>query len=62
MIDEHSIKKLLFLYWEVVEKTNVDGTVKGEVTLAVNALRKDLDSPNEYIRGRTLRLVSKISV
>jgi len=62
MLPDHSIKKLLFLYWEIVEKTNVDGTVKGEVTLAVNALRKDLDSPNEYIRGRTLRLVSKISV
>jgi len=62
MQGDHSIKKLLFLYWEVVEKTKVDGTVKDEITLAVNALRKDLDSPNEYIRGRTLRLVSKISV
>jgi coatomer subunit beta len=62
MLGDHSIKKLLFLYWEVVEKTKVDGTVKDEFTLAVNALRKDLDSPNEYIRGRTLRLVSKISV
>lgn len=62
MKDDHGIKKLLFLYWEIVEKTNVDGTVKDEITLAVNALRKDLDSPNEYIRGRTLRLVSKISV
>lgn len=62
MLSDHGIKKLLFLYWEIVEKTNVDGTVKGEVTLAVNALRKDLDSPNEYIRGRTLRLVSKITV
>jgi len=62
MIGDHSIKKLLFLYWEVVEKTNVDGTVKDEIMLAVNALRKDLDSPNEFIRGRTLRLVSKISV
>lgn len=62
MNPDHGIKKLLFLYWEIVEKTNVDGTVKGEITLAINALRKDLDSPNEYIRGRTLRLVSKISV
>lgn len=62
MHPEHSIKKLLFLYWEIVEKTNVDGTVKDEITLAVNALRKDLDSPNEFIRGRTLRLVSKITV
>ena len=53
---------MLFLYWEIVEKTNVDGTVKDEITLAVNALRKDLESPNEFIRGRTLRLVSKIHV
>jgi coatomer subunit beta len=62
MNPDHGIKKLLFLYWEIVEKTKVDGTVKDEITLAVNALRKDLDSPNEYIRGRTLRLVSKINV
>ena len=62
MNPDHGIKKLLFLYWEIVEKTNVNGTVKDEITLAVNALRKDLDSPNEYIRGRTLRLVSKINV
>ena len=53
---------MLFLYWEIVEKTNVNGTVKDEITLAVNALRKDLESPNEYIRGRPLRLVSKIHV
>ena len=61
-LDDHGIKKLLFLYWEIVEKTNVDGSVKDEITLAVNALRKDLESPNEFIRGRTLRLVSKIHV
>ncbi len=53
---------MLFLYWEVVEKTNVDGTVKDEITLACNALRKDLLSPNEFIRGRTLRLVAKINI
>ena len=61
-LDDHGIKKLLFLYWEIVEKTNVDGSVKDEITLAVNALRKDLESPNEFIRGRVLRLVSKIHV
>ena len=61
-LEDHGIKRLLFLYWEIVEKTNVDGTVKDEITLAVNALRKDLESSNEYIRGRTLRLVSKITV
>jgi len=62
MIQDHEVKKLLLLYWEVVEKLKVDGTVKDEITLACNALRKDLLSPNEYIRGRTLRLVSKINV
>lgn len=61
-LDDHGVKKLLFLYWEIVEKTNINGTVKDEITLAVNALRKDLESPNEFIRGRTLRLVSKIHV
>ena len=62
LIQDHDIKKLLFLYWEVVEKVNLDGTVKDEITLACNALRKDLLSSNEYIRGRTLRLVSKIAI
>jgi coatomer subunit beta len=36
--------------------------VKDEITLACNALRKDLLSPNEFIRGRTLRLVSRIQI
>jgi coatomer subunit beta len=62
MLQDHEIKKLLFLYWEVVEKTKIDGSVKDEMILACNALRNDLLSPNEYIRGRTLRLVSKISI
>ena len=46
----------------MVEKTNLDGSVKDEMILACNALRKDLLSPNEYIRGRTLRLISKINL
>ena len=45
-----------------MEKTDIDGTVKDEITLACNALRKDLLSSNEFIRGRTLRLVSKITI
>jgi coatomer subunit beta len=39
ILDDNEIKKLLFLYWEIVEKTNPDGTVKDEITLACNALR-----------------------
>ena len=58
---DHDLKKVLFLYWEVIEKTNLDGTLKEELILACNALRTDLLSPNEFIRGRTLRLVSKIT-
>jgi len=50
------------LYWEIIEKTNYDGTLKEELILACNALRTDLLSTNEFIRGRTLRLVSKISL
>ena len=62
MTEDHTLKKLCLLYWETVEKTNADGTTKGEITLACNALRHDLLSPNEFIRGRTLRLVSKIMI
>jgi len=60
--EDHQIKKLCLLYWEAIEKINDDGTTKGEMTLACNALRQDLLSPNEFIRGRTLRLVSKIMI
>jgi len=59
---DHELKKILFLYWEIIEKTNVDGTLKEELILACNAFRKDLLSPNEFVRGRTLRMVSKITV
>jgi coatomer subunit beta len=62
MSEDHTIKKLCLLYWEAVEKINPDGHTKGEITLACNALRQDLLSPNEFIRGRTLRLVSKIMI
>ena len=61
-MQDHEMKKILFLYWEVIEKTNLDGTLKEELILACNALRRDLLSPNEYIRGRNLRLVSKITL
>ena len=60
IVDDIRIKKLLFLFWEIVEKTNKDGKIKEEFILVCNTLRKDLDSPNEYIRGRTLRLLTKI--
>jgi len=58
--DHKDIKKLLLLYWEVLEKTNADGKLKEEMILLCNALLQDLKSPNEFVRGRTLRLVSRL--
>ena len=62
ILDDHDIKKLLFLYWEIVEKTKPDGTIKDEITLACNAFRSDLLSANEFVWGWTLRLISKINI
>lgn len=59
-VDSKEMKKLLMIYWESIEKTNPDGTIKDEMVMLCNALRNDLLSPNEFIRARTLRLVSKM--
>lgn len=32
-IDDHDIKKLLLLYWEIVDKTTADGKLKSEMIL-----------------------------
>jgi coatomer subunit beta len=60
IVDDIEIRKLLFLFWEVIEKKYADGRVREELFLVCNNLRKDLTSPNEYVRGRTLRLVAKL--
>lgn len=54
------LKKLLLLFWEVVDKKTADGKLLHEMILVCNALMKDLNHPNEYIRGSTLRLVCKL--
>ena len=48
------------LYWEVVPKTGPDGKLLSEMILVCNAMRNDLNHPNEYIRGSALRLVCKL--
>ncbi|KAH8740835.1 hypothetical protein FG386_003074 [Cryptosporidium ryanae] len=58
--NNHKVKKYLQLYWEIVEKCNSDGTLKEEMILVCNALRNDLQHPNEYIRGSTLRLLCNL--
>ncbi|CAG8629950.1 983_t:CDS:10 [Acaulospora morrowiae] len=54
------LKKLLHFYWEICPKTNPDGKLKQEMILVCNALRNDLQHPNEYIRGATLRFLCKL--
>ncbi|CDU85002.1 coatamer protein, beta subunit, putative [Plasmodium yoelii] len=57
---DHRLKKMCHIFFEVVDKCNNDGNLKEEMILVCNALRNDLISPNEYVRGSTLRLLSKI--
>lgn len=59
-MDDHQIKKLLMLYWELVPKYNSDGKLMPEMILVCNALRNDLTSPNEFIRGCMLRFLCKL--
>ncbi|KAK4047560.1 coatomer subunit beta [Microbotryomycetes sp. JL201] len=54
------IKKLLHFYWEVCPKLDENGKLKQEMILVCNAIRNDLQHPNEYIRGATLRFLQKI--
>ncbi|PKI85381.1 Sec26p [Malassezia vespertilionis] len=54
------LKKMLHFYWEVCPKLDADGKLKQEMILVCNAIRNDLQHPNEYIRGSTLRFLQKI--
>lgn len=54
------LKKLLHFYWEICPKLQPDGKLKQEMILVCNAIRNDLQHPNEYIRGATLRFLCKL--
>lgn len=58
--DDHTLKKLLLYFWEVVEKTDGAGRLLPEMILLCSFLRSDLQHPNEYIRGITLRFLCKM--
>lgn len=62
--DNVTIKKMLLIFWEVIEKKDKQNPseLKQEFILVCNSIRKDLTSPNEYVRGRTLKLVSKLPI
>ncbi|XP_014251013.1 coatomer subunit beta [Cimex lectularius] len=57
---DHNIKKLLLIFWEIVPKTSPDGTLLQEMILVCDAYRKDLQHPNEFVRGSTLRFLCKL--
>ncbi|KAI8441012.1 hypothetical protein MSG28_009285 [Choristoneura fumiferana] len=70
-LHDHTIKKLLLIFWEIVPKTTADGKLMQEMILVCDAYRKvgiynqavagsDLQHPNEFIRGSTLRFLCKL--
>lgn len=58
--ENHEIKKLLLLFWEVVPKKDKDGRLLHEMILVCNAMKNNLIHPNEYVRGATLRFLCKM--
>ncbi|KAL2652816.1 hypothetical protein R1flu_020944 [Riccia fluitans] len=58
---DHTIQKLLLLYLEIIDKTDVQGKILPEMILICQNLRNNLQHPNEYIRGVTLRFLSRLN-
>ncbi|KAF8594736.1 putative coatomer complex beta chain [Ceratobasidium sp. AG-I] len=56
-----ALKKMLHFYWEICPKHDENGKLKQEMILVCNAIRNDLQHPNEYIRGATLRSLQKLT-
>lgn len=54
------LKKLLYHYWEICPKMDESGKMRHEMILVCNAIQRDLQHPNEYIRGNTLRYLTKL--
>ena len=58
--EDHFLKKMLMIYWEIVPKYDGEGKLLPEMILVCNALRNDLNHPNEFIRGCMLRFMCKL--
>ncbi|KAI3704361.1 hypothetical protein L1987_74579 [Smallanthus sonchifolius] len=58
--EDHTVQKLLLLYLEIIAKTDSKGKVLPEMILICQNLRNNLQHPNEYIRGVTLRFLRRI--
>lgn len=66
--NDHTLKKLLMIYWEIAPKYEAGNSndakstprLLPEMILVCNALLNDLNHPNEYIRGSMLRFLCKV--
>ncbi|ODV79995.1 Coatomer, beta subunit [Suhomyces tanzawaensis NRRL Y-17324] len=54
------LKRLLYFYWEVCPKLDEHGKMRHEMILVCNSIQRDLQHPNEYIRGSTLKYLTKL--
>jgi len=58
--EDNMLKKYMMLYWEVVKKYDAGRKLLPEMILVCNAMRNDLISPNEFVRGCMLRFLCKL--
>eukprot|EP00897_Mesotaenium_endlicherianum_P005514 jgi/Mesen1/4991/ME000248S04270 len=58
--EDHTVQKLLLLYLEIIDKTDANGKILPEMILICQNLRNNLQHPNEYLRGVTLRFLSRL--
>merc|ERR1719335_1678243 len=58
--EDHTIQKLLLLYLEQLQKKDSQGKLLPEMILICQNLRNNLQHPNEYLRGVTLRFLCRI--
>ncbi|XP_057452814.1 coatomer subunit beta-1-like [Lotus japonicus] len=59
--EDHTVQKLLLLYFEIIDKTDSRGKVLPDMILIRQNLRNNLQHPNEYIRGVTLRFLCRLN-
>jgi len=55
--DNHTIQKLILLYLEIINKRDSRGRLLPVMILICQNLRHNLQSPNEFIHGVTLRFL-----
>ncbi|GJN06333.1 hypothetical protein PR202_ga24053 [Eleusine coracana subsp. coracana] len=59
--EDHTVQKLLLLYLEIIDRRDPAGRALPEMILICQNLRNNLQSPNEYLRGVTLRFLCRLS-